>query len=198
MDKKNMDYDTLLKFRLTVKHLVDIPDNKIDFFADLTRKIIYRKNEYFSTIEKPSTYLGYIAKGLIRVYVIDHEGNEAILNFRGENSFTAAYGGIILNNIQPVYIQALEDSEIYVMERDEFVKLWEEDVSWKVMLNAINEYDSLQLREREISFLLDNAKTRYMKFLNNFNTIANRIQLKYISSYLGISAETLSRIRTQI
>jgi len=66
------------------------------------------------------------------------------------------------------------------------------------MLQIITEYDSLQLREREISFLQDDAKTRYVKFMKNFKTIADRIKNRYIASYLGISAETLSRIKSEI
>jgi len=191
-----MDYETLLNFRKTIKHLVDISDEKIDRFAELGTKNIYKRNEYFSTIEKPSTYLGFISKGLIRVYIIDQEGNEATLNFRAENNFTSAYGGIILNNLQPVYIQALEDSEIYIIPRNEFVKLWETDAVWKDILQIITEYDSLQLREREFNFLLHDAKTRYIHFMKDFHLFADRIKLRYISSYLGISPETLSRIRS--
>ena len=193
-----MENNILLSFRQTIKHLIDIPDEKIDPFAELCTKKIYRRNDYFSTIEKPSTDLGYIAKGLIRLFVVDREGNEATLDFRGENSFTSSYGGIILNKLQPVYIQALEDSDIYVIERDEFVKLWDIDENWKNMLQIITEYDSLQLREREISFLQDDAKTRYVKFMKNFKTITDRIKNRYIASYLGISAETLSRIKSEI
>jgi hypothetical protein len=86
---------------------------------------------------------------------------------------------------------------MYTIERDKFVKLWEAETEWKIMLNIINEYDSLQLREREISFLVHDAKTRYLNFLKNFNGFAERIKLRYVSSYLGISPETLSRIRSE-
>ena len=191
-----VDHDTLLNLRKTIQCLVDIPDEKIDFLAGLAAKKSYKRNEFFSTIEKPSTCFGYIAKGLTRSFIIDREGNEATLNFRGENTFTAAYGAIVLNNIQPIYIQALEDSEIFSIERDEFIKLWKTDAQWKDMLQIITEYDSLRLREREFNFLLYDAKTRYLKFMKDFHTIAERIKFRYVSSYLGISQETLSRIRT--
>jgi len=175
-----------------------MPTEKIDAVAELFAKRTYKKNELFSSVEKPSTYLGYIAKGLVRVFAMDRDGNEAILNFRGEYSFTAAFGGIALNNTQPVNIQALEDSEIYVLERDEFIKIYKTDTDWKDLLNTINEYDSLQLREREISFLQDDAKKRYSDFMKNFCDIADRIKLRYVSSYIGVSAETLSRIRSAL
>ena len=191
-----IDSNTLIGFRQTIKKFVNISDKKIDSIAELFAKKTYKRNEHFSTIENPSTYLGYIAKGLVRVYVIDREGNEATLNFRGENIFTSAYSGIVLNKVQPLYIQALEDSEIYVIERDEFVNIWETDSDWKNLLNVINEFDGMRLREREIGFLQDDAKTRYLTFLKNFGNIADRIKLRYISSHLGISAETLSRIRS--
>ena len=191
-----IDSNTLISLKRTIKNFVDISDEKIDSIAELFAKKTYKRNEHFSTIENPSTYLGYIAKGLVRVYVIDRKGNEATLNFRGENIFTSAYSGIVLNKVQPLYIQTLEDSEIYVIERDKFVNIWETDSDWKNLLNVINEFDGMRLREREIGFLQDDAKTRYLTFLKNFGNIADRIKLRYISSYLGISAETLSRIRS--
>jgi len=191
-----MDNNIILNFKKTIKHLIDIPDEKIEYFVSLSVQNIYKKGDYFSTVENPSENLGFITKGLVRVFVIDQEGNEATLNFRAENNFTSAHGGIILNNLQPVYIQALEDSEIYTIPRDEFVELWKKDSVWKDMLQIITEYDSLQLREREINSLLYDAKTRYFKFMKDFEVFAERIKIRYISSYLGISAETLSRIRS--
>ena len=191
-----MDNDTTINFKEAIKKLADIPNEKINSFSKLAVKKNYRKNEYFSSIEKPSANLGYIAKGLVRVYIIDRDGNEVTLNFRGDNNFTSSYGGIILNNLQPVYIQTLEDSEIYIISRNEFIKIWETDAKWKDILQIITEYDSLELREREFSFLLYDAKTRYLNFIEKFSLFADRIKLKYVSSYLGISQETLSRIRS--
>jgi len=191
-----MDSDTLRNFAEVIRKMADISNEKIEAFAKLAKKKIYKRNDYFSSIERPSTHFGFISKGLVRVYILDRDGNEATLNFKGENSFTSAFGGIILNNLQPVYIQALEDSEIHLVSRNDFIKLWEDDAKWKDILQIVTEYDSIELREREFSFLLYDAKTRYLKFLDNYSTIADRIKLKYVSSYLGISQETLSRIRS--
>ena len=196
MLSKNMDNDTFFNYKMATKRIMDIADEKLDYTRELYKKEIFKKYEHFSTIEKPSTNIGFISKGLVRIYITDYYGDEATLNFRGENSYTASYGGVILNNQQPVNIQALEDAVIYTLPRDEFVKLWETDPIWKDFLQLITEYDSLQLRKREISFLVDDAKTRYINFLNTFHSLAGRIKLRYVSSYLGISQETLSRIRS--
>ena len=153
--------------------------------------------EYFSTPETPNTSLAYIAKGLFRLYVIDQHGNEATHDFTGDNMFMSSYSAITLNVLAPIYIQALEESEIFVISRDNLMRFWQNDVRWKNMLQKATEYDCLELRYREMELLLYDAQTRYAHFLEYFKKYDNRIQFRYIASYLGISPETLSRIRSR-
>jgi CRP-like cAMP-binding protein len=171
-------------------------DEQIDEFFRSAVKVTYKRNEYFSTIKNPSASIAFVAKGLFRLYIIDREGNEATLNFRGENLPMSTYGAILLNQIEPVYIQALEDSEIYTITRKDFIKYWESDNKFKEMFQKFTELDCLLLRRREISFLQDDAKMRYLNFLNDFKHYADRIKLRYVASYLGITPEALSRIRS--
>jgi len=191
----DMKYDALLIFRKQIKQFSEMSNEKIDMWARLMTKVAYNTDDYYSTPETPSTSLGYVARGLFRLYVVDRSGNEATLAFTGENMFMSSYGAFILNQIQPVYIQALEDSEVYVISRTEFLKFWETDAELKDVLQKVTELDCLRIRKREIGFLLYDAQTRYFNFLEDFQKYANRIKLWYIASYLGISPETLSRIR---
>ena len=179
-----------------MKQLSGFSDEQIDEWASQTKKITYKTDEYFSTPHNPSKSLAIVEKGLFRFYVFDVKGIEATLGFTGEGMFMSSYSAIILNQIQPVYIQALENSEIYAMSRSDFLnKWWEADIRWKNILQTITEYDCLQVRKRELGFLLYDAQMRYNIFTEEFAQYADRIKLKYIASYLGISPETLSRIR---
>ncbi|MCL2129136.1 MAG: Crp/Fnr family transcriptional regulator [Treponema sp.] len=191
-----MDKNVSLNFKEQIKKIAEISEGQIEDFFEATTKVLYKKNEYFSTIKNQSTSVAFIAKGLFRVYIIDLEGNEATLNFRIENMPMSSYGAIILNETEPVYIQALENSEIYEISRSKFLEFWQGDNGWKTLLQKITELDCLQLRRREFSFLLDDAKTRYINFLNDYGKHANRIKLRYVASYLGITSEALSRIRS--
>jgi len=191
-----MKNNDLLNLKKHIAEMGELQEEQIDAFFDSMEKIIYKRNEYFSTIKNPSTNIAYIAKGLFRVYIIDREGNEATLNFRAEDMPMSSYGAINLNQLEPVYIQALEDSEIYVISRADYINFWEANETMKVIHQKFTELDCLRLRRREFSFLQDDAKMRYLNFLRDFSHCADRIKLRYIASYLGITPETLSRIRS--
>jgi len=191
-----IENNAFFSFKKLIDEFAEISEEQINIFLNLTTKKTYKKNEYFSTIKNPSTFMAFVEKGLFRVYIIDREGNEATLNFRSENMPMSSYGALVLNQMEPVYIQALEDSEIYAIQRDDFLKFWEDDPKWKDILQEITEFDCLRLRRREFSFLMDDAKTRYLNFLKDFKSSADRIKLRYIASYLGITPEALSRIRS--
>jgi CRP-like cAMP-binding protein len=192
----NMESNVLLDFKKQVVELAEVHEEHIVEYLNSTKKEIYKRNDYFSTINDPSTSIAFIAKGLFRVYIIDREGNEATLNFRGENMPMSSYGAIFLNQIEPVYIQALEDSEVYTITRENFLKFWEDEPKIKEIIQKFTELDCLALRKREFSFLQDDAKTRYLNFLKDFEQYGDRIKLKYVASYLGITPEALSRIRS--
>ena len=192
----NIENNVLLNFKKQIMEFSRISQEEIDVFLKSTVKATYKRNEYFSTIQEPSASIAFVVKGLFRVYIIDRDGNEATLNFRGEDMPMSSYGAVLLNQMEPVYIQALEDSDVYTMPRTEFLKFWETDSKWKDILQKFTELDCSRLRKREFSFLQDDAKTRYLDFLQDFSRYADRIKLRYIASYLGITPEALSRIRS--
>jgi len=191
-----MESNVLLNLKKQIAGFAGLQYEQIDGFFKSAKKATYKRNEHYSTIKNPSTSVAFIAKGLFRLYIIDREGNEATLNFRAENMPMSSYGAILLDKLEPVYIQALEDSEIYTMPREDFVKFWETSDKMKEILQKFTEIDCLQLRKREFSFLQDDAKTRYLNFLQDFSSFAARIKLRYVASYLGITPEALSRIRS--
>jgi len=191
-----MEQHDILNHRMLLKQLVQIPDEKIDAIAKLTKKIRYKKNDFFSTPENPSTFITIISKGIFKQYAIDMKGNEIIREFRGENMFMTSYAAIISDQFQPIYVQALEDSEVFAIKRIDFMDIWKDDIVWKDILQKQTELDCFGLMKREFSFLQSDAKTRYLDFLKDFHQYADRIKLRDIASYLGITPEALSRIRS--
>ncbi len=192
-----MDDHILKDFRQFIRSLSDIPDEDIDLLVGLATKSAYKTDDLFSTPNTPSTSIAFVAKGLFRLYVIDKDGDEATLAFTGENMFMSSYGAIILNQVRPIYIQAIEDSEVYTISRTTFMRYWETNVNVKDLLHKVTELDCIRISKRELGFLLNDAQTRYYTFLNDFPKYANRIKLRFIASYLGISPETLSRLRNK-
>ena len=198
-----MDNMTLLNFSNIIRQLAEptienFSDEEIVGLLKITsKKTIYKIDEYFSMPTAPNTSIAYIAKGLFRLYMIDQHGNEATHDFTGDNMFMSSYAAIVLNKICPIYVQALEDSEVYTISREKLIDLWKNDIRWKNILQKATEYDNLEMRWREMELLTFDAKTRYEHFLEYFAKYDGRIKLRYIASYIDVSPETLSRIRAQ-
>lgn len=185
-------YNQLKKLTLQIANM---PEEQVDIFLKLSQKHVYLKGDYFSTPENPSNQVGYVAKGLLRFYKLDRKGKEHTLGFGGENTFVSSYGAVFHNQHQTVYIQAIEKSETYTCSRLELLSLWETNDAWKLLVQKITEMDCLSIRKRESDFLMFDAKSRYEIFLRDFPQYQNRIKQEHIASYLGISPETLSRIK---
>lgn len=191
-----MDQATFNQLKSLLEKISDMPEEQVEAWINISQKRIYQKGEYFSIPENPSTRLGYVARGLLRFYMLDRKGRECTFGFGGEDTFVSSYGAVIFNQQHIKYIQAIEKTEIYSCERTEFIKLWESNEAWKVFLQKATEMDCLRIRKRESDFLMFDAKTRYQIFLEDFPQFRNRIKQEYIASYLGISPETLSRIKS--
>lgn len=191
-----VDPTILSQMRGFLAQFVDMPEEDFKAWIKISQEVIYLKGDYYCTSEEPSTKLGFITKGLLRHYVLDLKGTERTFGFVGENMPVSSYGAIISNQHDIKYVQAIENTRVYACEREDFITLWESSDIWKIFLQKATELDNLLLRKREADFLMYDAKTRYQIFLKDFPQFSNRIKQEYIASYLGISPETLSRVKS--
>ena len=95
-------------------------------------------------------------------------------------------------------IQALEDSEIFVIDYSSMRKLYTKSSKFEQMGRLIGEYYILMLHNQLSSFLLDSPEERYVKLVEDFPDLLNRVPLQYIASYIGVTPVSLSRIRKRI
>jgi CRP-like cAMP-binding protein len=93
--------------------------------------------------------------------------------------------------------EALEDSCLFVLDRKHFTELLDRNACWQIIKNSILEKFFIQKSNRESQLLSKDAETRYQQFLMDFPNLEHRLKNYHIASYLGISPETLSRIRTK-
>jgi len=104
---------------------------------------------------------------------------------------------LILNAPSKLSIQALEFSEVICFIYDDILQLADQSFMWQLLLRKIAEADYLDKEKRESDLLCFNAKDRYLNFINEHPDWEERIQQRYIASYLGITPETLSRMRNK-
>ena len=156
------------------------------------------KNDYFIRQGSQNRRIAFIESGLFRVYCIDESGNDKTLAFRDQGRFLAAYSPFIQKKDVWYSIQALTDAEIVYFEFDELISLMQQHPCWETLEKNYIIDLFIEKEDRERSFLLEDAATRYVNFCKNFPDIEKNVSQFYIASYLGISPVSLSRIRTSL
>ncbi|WP_342644384.1 Crp/Fnr family transcriptional regulator [Mucilaginibacter sp. CSA2-8R] len=137
----------------------------------------------------------FINHGFLRTYRMDADGNEHILQFSPELSWTTE--GESYANVLPsaYYIEALEDSEVLMWTKDNFDQL----LAVIPALKAFSEqfiFDNLHAsRNRLYKAISSSPEEKYEEFTQTFPGILQRVPLRMVASYLGVSLKTLTRIR---
>ncbi len=144
-----------------------------------------------------SNKLFYVEKGLFRLYYYSDSGKEVTAWFTSEKNFVSSIDSLYHEKPSAEFCQALEDSVIYEIEFSDFEKLLENTEGAKMAFYALFELN--RSLSRYLHFLkFHSAEDRYLALLEQFPSIVQRVSLGHIASFLGISQETLSRIRSRI
>lgn len=141
-------------------------------------------------------YMYFMSTGLARVF---HGKNdkEVVDWFAIEGSPFTAIDSFYSRQPSRYTIEALEDSEVYAFLYEDLEVLYQRFHVFERIGRLITMDQFLILQERVDMIQFQNAQQRYETFVKRFPTLQNRLQLTHIASYLGISLETLSRIRAK-
>jgi CRP-like cAMP-binding protein len=157
------------------------------------------KHDYFNFQNSVCRQVGFILKGLFRVYYIDPKTEqEHNLYFVPEHAFVTSLKGLVTQTACPYLIEALEDAELLVIDRDHLQHLYTQSHGWERFGRLLAEQYFMFNQTRSESLLTQTAEERYTDLVNHFPDILNRVSLGHISSYLGIKGPSLSRIRAQV
>jgi CRP-like cAMP-binding protein len=156
-----------------------------------------RKKQYLLEAGEVWKYDVFVSKGLLKLYFVDDRGLEHILQFAPENHWTGDRESTLTGLSSKLNIDAIEQSEVVLILHDDFEMLRRTIPAFNDFVNDTLNKNVLAHQRRIHSSITNSAEEKYENFLIRFPQISNRIPLHMIASYLGVSAETLSRIRSQ-
>lgn len=140
----------------------------------------------------------FVEKGLLRMYSIDKNGKEHVIQFAPENWLIGDRSSLYFNKKSRYYIEAVEDSEVLFLQPDFFSKLIEEFPNTIEKNDLIIQKHVKSLQDRINSLLGETAEERYLKFIKMYPDLLLRVPQWMIASYLGITPESLSRVRKEL
>ena len=140
----------------------------------------------------------FVTKGCLRSYVIDSKGKEHIIQFAPENWWIAEQVSMSRNQPSMFTIDAVEDTQYLAFTTNYFDRIMEVAPQFRSMTNPLflNSFNALQ--KRLISLLSATGEERYVDFMKMYPEMGTRLPQKMIASYLGVTPETLSRIRKEL
>ena len=155
------------------------------------------KGNHLLKEEEICHYLFFIQKGVMRGYLKD--GNKEITTwFCAENAMVTAIWGFTSQQVSLENIQAVEDCELYAIHYDTLQYLYQHYVEVNVVGRILYERYYSDAERRAYICRIPMASKRYLYFIENYGEWLNILPLKYIASFLGMTIETLSRLRNKL
>lgn len=145
-----------------------------------------------------SKYTAFIAKGCLRSYSIDAKGNEHIVQFAAETYWLGDAASLTTGAPSQLFMQALEDSDLLLIDKPAHERLVTEVPGYAEGFRVGVLRHAAAKDRRILATLSASAEERYLEFLNTYRSIATRVPQWMLASYLGITPETLSRIRKNL
>lgn len=183
-----------ITFEDFIKKLVTPEPGALEDLKTVVRERKLKKKEYFLREGEVCRTIGFITQGYIRLYYL-HEGEDITKDFNFESNFCGSNASFTTQTPARFNIVAMEDLTIQEISRHDLYLLYDKYKSFERLGRLIMEYMFDRKEQREAAFLQHDAERRYEDLLKLYPQITQRVPLKYIASYLGISAETLSRLR---
>ncbi len=156
-----------------------------------------RKRQYFLQQGEVCKYFGFIVKGAMRQYSVDDKGVEHIVALSIENWWAGDRESFVMLTPSPYNIDAWEDTDALLITRADQLKLFG-TVPLNEMSLKLDERHSIATQKRLNDLVSLPAEKRFTHFTETHPDFLQRFPQHVIASYLGITKETLSRIRKQM
>jgi len=154
-----------------------------------------RKRQYFLQEGDVCKYIGFIVKGSARTFTVDEKGHEHILKLSLENWWLADFESFYLLTPSRFNIEALEDLEVLQSTNAQIEEYLKHIPAFLAMANVISQNYTIANQKRMQAAMSYTAEERYEDLISNYPNFLQRFPQNMIASYLGLSPETLSRLK---
>lgn len=180
-----------------IRHLQSIPEPLESALRQMLRRYELPRRNWLLKPGQVSERLYFIEKGVVRGYYLK-EGREVTSWFMKEADFIISIVSFYSRQPAQEYIELLEDSVLWSITYDQLQLLYDTFPEFNKVGRLLTERYYLLSEQRAQNLRMQLARERYTQLLTDFPDIFRRVPLKYIASHLGLSPETVSRLRANI
>ncbi len=177
---------------------IDITDQEYKLCTPFFTPRRLRKKQFLVQEGEPGKYIAFVTGGCLRTYTIDDKGEEHVLEFAVEDWWAADLHSFLTGKPAQFNIDALEDSRLLLLDYDSREALLRAVPKMERFFRLLQEAHYVATHRRISEALSKTADERYLSFLKTYPELVRRIPQKHIASYLGITPQSLSRIRKEL
>jgi CRP-like cAMP-binding protein len=175
----------------------DFNDAEMETIMNHFKPMSLPAGEYFVDEGLVCNHIGFITKGFVRsFYEINDVEVTTMINTK--HNIVTAHTSFTLQRPSMQYIQAITNSELLVLTHESMEQLYRDFPKWERLGRLITERVYGYVESRVVDYLSLSPKERYRKLLDENSTLLKKVPLRYVASMLGITPETLSRIRNKV
>jgi CRP-like cAMP-binding protein len=186
------------QFKKYIQDKIKITDEQFDL---ISVKLVSKKIKKDTLLLRQGdvcSQVFFVSKGLLRAYTIDSFDKEHIIQFGPEDSWVSDRNSFYFNLPAMFYVDAIEDCEVVYINK-EFYEKAEKIIPGFNSFTVMILHNSIRFMQRRISLLLGaTAEQRYLDFIELYPNLTLRVPQWMIASYLGITPESLSRVRKEL
>lgn len=176
---------------------VQLSDADWEFFASKLVRQQFGKRTLLLKAGQTERYLSFIEKGAVRFYT-DKGERERTFSFAFANGFVSGYDSFLTQTASGYYIETLMETVLWRLTCEDLQEVYRQTAIGNAIGRYAGEELFLKKSRRELSLLNETAEQRYLNLFTEQPELLQRIPLKYIASYIGITPQALSRIRRRI
>lgn len=185
-------------FQTYLTEVLAVPEKSAAGCEQFYKRIKVPKGDFLLQAGETCTDTFFVETGLLRMFSIDKNGKEHVLQFAPENWIITDRTSLLLKENSSYYIDAVENSDVVILPQDFFFNIFKTNPevsgnNFKLMSNHIR-----ALHRRINQLLGATAEERYLDFLKTYPNVFQRVPQWMVASYLGITPESLSRVRKEL
>jgi len=187
-----------LRFTSFLTSNANFESNFIEKFSERCSFKKIKKGEFLLEEGGFCQHAYFVESGLLRMYSVDDKGKEHVIQFAPENWIVSDRDSVFFNLPSQYYIQAIEESIVMFIDEKLMIELSQKDRAFDEFNNKLLHNHIRHLQKRVNMLLSATAQERYLDFTSTYPDVLLRVPQTMVASYLGITPETLSRVRKNL